>query len=108
MNNFNASFLVNSGMREGVWDKAVNDKMLWYSRKDDKYFDIKSLLSDIDTETADTIKNFIEHGDGMAAIDISDDITLMIQISNIVLSGKDDIVLNFVGYLDKYASSKDE
>ena len=107
MNNFNAGFLVDSDMREGVWDKAVNDKMLWYSRKDDKCFDIKSLLSDINAETADVIKNFIEHGDGMTKIDISDNIILMIQITKSVLSGMTDIALNFVGYLDKYAISDD-
>lgn len=108
MNNFCTSFFAHWHLRKGVWDEAVNDETLWYSREDDKYFDIKSLLSDIDTETADTIKNFIGEGDGIVTIELTDDIELMIHITKMILSGKVDIVLNFIGNLDKYAVSKEK
>lgn len=103
---FSTSFFTNNC--NGVWDQAVNDEMLWYSKEDNKYFDIKSLLSDIDTETADRIKNFIIEGDGPITIDISDNIKLMIQITRGVLSGMTDIVLHFIGDLDKHMVSKEE
>lgn len=108
MNKFNTSFFANSDNRDGVWDEAVNDEMLWYSREDHKHLDIKSLLSDINDQTVDELKNFIIQGDGIVTIELTDDIELMIHITKVILSGKAVIVLNFIGNLDKYAVSKEE
>jgi hypothetical protein len=73
--------------REGLWDRMLNDDAFWTNESGDKYLDIKSLISTIDSDMVKRIKEHVETCNFFNEFEIDDDLRIIAIIKVMSLIG---------------------